>query len=421
VAHHRLLAAGRLLAPDGLLLPAGGVIERGAAVVIEDDHVARVGPRHAVEAPPGADVVDFGPDAWLAPGLVDLQVNGGGGADLMAGPDALLAAGRAHLARGATAWCPTVITASREVLLRALEGLSRAIEQADPATVPVCLGIHVEGPFLAEGARGVHDPAALRDPDLAELDAWQSAARGRVRLVTLAPERPGALEFIRAAVARGVAVSIGHTEAGSGEVGAAVDAGARLVTHTFNGMRPFHHRDGGPAVAALLDERLHPAVIPDGLHVGPDALRLFHRLAGADAPGSGRGFLVTDAASPAGLASGARGRFTIGLAPIAYREGRVVDDAGRLAGSALTMAEAVGTYARLAGASAAAALRMATEAPVRAMEAGVTAARAAAEPAADDPLGLAGRLVAGAPADVVALGPDLSLRAVYRLGRRVEG
>ncbi len=405
----RLLVAGRLLAPDR-------VVEGGACVEIEDGAVLRAGSRADIEAAAGVPIDDFGPDAWLAPGYVDLQVNGGGGADLMAGFEALALAGHAHLARGVTAWCPTVITAPREVLLRTLDDLARALEKADPATLPASLGIHVEGPFIARAARGVHDPFALRDPDLAEVDAWQTAARGRIRLVTLAPERTGAIEAIRGLVARGIAVSLGHTEATADQVRAAVDAGARLVTHTFNGMRGLHHREVGLVGMALLDDRLHPAVIPDGLHVGADALRLFHRLAGARHR-SGRGFLVTDAASPAGLPDGARGAFTIGLAPIGYAEGRVTDEAGRLAGSALTMDQAAAIYARLSGASPEAALRMATERPAEALATGLSVG---AGSVAASRLAPVGRLAAGGPADVVALGPDLALRAVYRLGRRVE-
>ncbi len=425
----RFLIAGRLLAP-------GEVVAGGAFVEVEDGVIARFGPRAALELPAGAAVEALGDDAWLCPGFVDLQVNGGGGGDLMAGADAVLVAGRAHLARGTTAWCPTVITSECEVMMKALEGVAAAVERAereDPASLPACLGIHVEGPFLAPATRGVHDQFALRDPDPAEVDEWQAAARGRIRLVTLAPERPGGLEAVRALVARGIAVSIGHTEATADVVRAAADAGARLVTHTFNAMRPLHHREVGPAGVALLDERLHPAVIADGLHVGADALRLFHRLAGT------RGFLVTDAASPAGLPPGARESFTIGLSPVYYEEGRVTDDAGRLAGSALTMDVAVATYARLAGATPEASLRMATEGPAWALAAGLAAGKTVSSTPGDTPgvgvaagggtqagtgawawhrLVPAGRLTVGAPADLVALGPDLTLRAVYRLGRR---
>lgn len=400
---------GRLLLPDRVL--------EGGCVEVEDGLVARLGPRAGIEAAPGVPVEDLGADAWLAPGFVDLQINGGGGADLMGGAEALPAAGRAHLTRGVTAWCPTLITAPREALLRSLEDLARALEQADAAMLPACLGVHVEGPFIAHGARGVHDPLALRDPDLAEVDAWQTAARGRVRLVTLAPERPAAVEAVRGLVARGIAVSIGHTEATADQVRAAADAGARLVTHTFNGMRGFHHREVGPVGMALLDDRLHPAVIPDGLHVAGDALRLFHRLVGAR-HGGGRGFLVTDAASPAGLPAGASGAFTLGGKAIGYEGGRVTDEAGRLAGSALTMDEAVVTYARLTGASPEAVLRMATERPVQALEAGLSVG---AGVVAASRLAAVGRLVEGGPADLVVLGPDLALRAVYRLGRRTGG
>ncbi len=406
----RLLAAGRLVTPDG-------VVEGGACVEVEDGRVTRLGARAGIETAPGVPVDDFGDEAWLAPGYVDLQINGGGGADLMAGAGALAIAGRAHLARGVTAFCPTVITAPRDALLRSIDDLARDLERADAAVLPACLGLHVEGPFIAHGARGVHDPFALRDADLAEVDAWQAAARGRIRLVTLAPERAGGLEAVRGLVSRGIAVSIGHTEATAEQVRAAADAGARLVTHTFNGMRGLHHRDVGPVGTALLDERLHPAVIPDGLHVGADALRLFHRLVGSRHR-TGRGFLVTDAASPAGLPPDTTGAFTIGGKPVGYAAGRVTDEAGRLAGSALTMDAATATYARLTGASPESALRMATERPVAALEAGLAVGAGAV---AASRLAAVGRLVAGGPADLIAVGPDLALRAVYRLGRQVEG
>jgi N-acetylglucosamine-6-phosphate deacetylase len=285
----------------------------------------------------------------VAPGLVDLQDNGAEGLGI---EDPAL--DELMLDRGVTSYLATVITTDDDSALRA----ARAVEPraADPASP--CAGLHFEGPFLA--VPGVHPPELLRTG--AEPEAYRSPA---TRLVTLAPELPGALGLIAALRARGVAVALGHTAADAATAQAAVEAGARLVTHLFNAMAPLHHRAPGVAGLALADPRLRVGVIADGEHVDPLVLRVIRRAAG------GRVVLVSDAAADA--------------------------RAGTLAGSAITLDEAVRRWSRFTGAPLAEALTAASERPARAA-------------------GLASGLRAGAPADLVVVDDDGQLQRVMRTG-----
>ena len=272
----------------------------------------------------------------LLPGFVDLQVNGAGGRSVDEGtPDALDTVARAVWHGGAVAFLPTLITAPWPRLLQQVAAVAAWIAQwhgqgAEP------LGLHLEGPFLQ--ASGAHDATCFLDPTHARLDELLAAARGTLRLVTLAHARPGAAVATEHLVAAGVTVALGHCDQSSGFT-ACVDAGARAVTHLFNVMGPLHHRDVGTAGFALDDERVCCPLILDGVHVHPAMVRNAFRILGPD-----RTVLVSDAVAAADMPDG---DYTLSGMRVTAKDGVVRDAQGRLAGSALTMALAARNFLRM--------------------------------------------------------------------------
>ncbi|MGO1972804.1 MAG: N-acetylglucosamine-6-phosphate deacetylase [Propionibacteriaceae bacterium] len=249
------------------------------------------------------DRIDDGDDQLVLPGLVDLQVNGGGGLDVNADDfDVATLRGLTDAlhGRGTTAFCPTIITAPETKIIRALETIARGVRE-DPVIAASVIGIHVEGPYLAavDGPRGAHDARYLRDPDPAELDRWITAADGLLRIVTLAPERHGAVDYIRAAVAAGVLISVGHCDATAEQVHRAAAAGASLSTHLGNAIQTEIPRHPNQIWAQLADDRLVAGLITDGHHLPADTVTAMVR-----AKGAGKSFLVSDAAALAGCAPG---------------------------------------------------------------------------------------------------------------------
>ena len=239
----------------------------------------------------------------ITPGLVDLQVNGYAGHDVNADDvtvDTLAALTRALWARGVTTYLPTVITASAEKILHVLSVITAA-RRSDPLLAHSIAGIHVEGPSLAaeDGPRGAHDRDQLRDPDIAELDRWQRGADGAVRLVTLAPERPGAPQYIAAATSRGVRVSLGHCAPAPAEVRAAADAGATLSTHLGNGTASMLPRHPNHLWTQLAEDRLIAMLIADGHHLPAETLTVMVRAKGPECC-----VLTSDSAALAGMPPG---------------------------------------------------------------------------------------------------------------------
>jgi N-acetylglucosamine-6-phosphate deacetylase len=319
----------------------------------------------------------------IAPGLVDLQVNGGAGVQVTDGHGALDRLEAALLARGVTSYLPTLISAPDEVVTRTVQELAeRAADPASPA-----VGVHLEGPFLSPAHAGVHRAQWLRVPAAGRLPpAYASTA---VRLVTIAPELEGALDLIRALCAQGATVSLGHSGADAATARAGFAAGASLVTHVFDAMVPLHHRAPGLAGAALVHPSARVGVIADGHHVDPIMLELVRRTAGP------RVVLVSDA-SPAAAAP--PGRYFIGDAPLertANGVARTPD--GVLAGSAILLDEAVRGWAALTDATLAEAIAAAAEAPAHA-------------------IGLPAPLTQGAPADVVLTDDAGAVLRVMRHG-----
>jgi N-acetylglucosamine-6-phosphate deacetylase len=258
-------------------------------------------------------------------GFVDLQVNGFGGVDFLdADADGYRRAGEALLETGVTAYLPTLITSPEQQILAAMS------EVPMTAARPRILGMHLEGPFLSPNRLGTHEASSRRDPDLALLDRLLDS--GPVRLMTLAPELPGATRLIDRLLERGVAVSLGHTDATAEQANAAFDRGARSVTHLFNAMRPFLHRDPGVVGAALARDDVVVWIIVDGIHLAPETVQVAWRAA------RGRLAVVTDAITGAGLPEGL---YSLGNVDVHVHEGTVRGPDGVLAGSVLTMVEAV--------------------------------------------------------------------------------
>jgi N-acetylglucosamine-6-phosphate deacetylase len=371
-----LLAGGRVVTPDRVLSP--GWIRLGG------DVIDAVGSGDPPEQLPAVELRG----RWVLPGFIDMHVHGGGGASFTEGTsDQARQAAAFHRGQGSTTVLASLVTAP----IAELE--ARAGLLAGLADDGVIAGLHLEGPFLSPVRRGAQDPRHMIAPDVAVFERLHAAARGHLRVITLAPELPGALAVIQAATRAGVTVAVGHTDATAEVTLAAINAGATHATHLFNGMRPPHHREPG-AVGALLDRHeVTCEVIADGVHLDDIAVRLTARAAGPD-----RLVLVSDAMAAAGMPDGS---YQLGSQRVTVAGGvaRLLDDSAAIAGSTATLAD-VARHAVAAG----------LPVPDVAVAASTTPARV---------LGLAdrtGALRPGLAADLVVCDDDFRPRAVMRHG-----
>ena len=332
-------------------------------LLVEDGLISEVSSRSGKELPGNVPLVDFG-DAVLAPGFVDIHMHGGAGLDVMrASPSELPRLGKFLTTHGVTGYFPTTVAAPLDATCAALERLADAIEAAvssanGDSLQARPLGIHLEGPFLSHKRRGVHPPENLLTPTVAIFDRLWQAARGHVRVLTIAPEIPGALEVIAEAARRKVCVSIGHSDAELPIAQAAVKAGARHATHTFNAMRPLDHRDPGIIGQVLSDDHMSADIIVDGIHVAPPVVKLFLRAKGRE-----RAVLITDAISATGMPDG---RYQLGPIEVDVKDGKCTFG-GSLAGSVLTMDRAVRNVIQFSDWSLRDAVRAATLNPAQAV------------------------------------------------------
>jgi N-acetylglucosamine-6-phosphate deacetylase len=386
-ASTHLLAGGRVVTPGGVLSPgwirlAGGLIVAVGAGDPPEPH------------PAGLSVADLG-GRWVLPGFVDMHVHGGGGTSFTEGSaDDARHAAEFHRRHGSTTIVASLVTAP----LGELE--ARAAMLAGLVRDGVLAGIHLEGPFLAAARCGAQDPRHMIAPAAGAFASLYAAAERQLRVITLAPELPGAAGLIEAAAEVGVIAAVGHTDATADITAAAVDAGATHATHLFNGMRPLHHREPGP-IGALLDrDEVTCEVIADGVHLHDTVIRLTARAAGP-----GRLVLITDAMAAAGMADGSyplgslRVEVAGGVARLAGEDGP-----GAIAGSTATMAGVV-RHAVAAGLP-------------------VTEVAAAASTTPARILGLGdrtGALRPGLAADLVVCDEDFRLHAVMRQGEWTDG
>ena len=372
-----LLSAGEILTGDETLRPgwlevsAGRVVATGRGV------------------PPRPADLDL-PDSTVTPGFVDTHVHGGGGASFSdATTEATGAAASLHLSHGTTTLVASLVSADVDSLHRQVEALSGQVEDG------LLAGIHLEGPWLSPRRCGAHEPSALRAPDLAELDALLAASAGTIRMVTLAPELPGALEAIRHVVEAGAVAAVGHTDGTYHHTRSAIEAGATVATHLFNAMRAVHHREPGPVVALLEDEGVTLEMITDGTHLHPALYRHVVATAGVD-----RVSLVTDAMAAAGRPDG---DYLLGPLAVEVADG-VATLAGTdtIAGSTATMDQLFRFAVAHGGPDRAAAL----DAAVRQTSVGPARALGLPSPV----------LAAGASADLVVLDGALNVTHVMRCG-----
>jgi N-acetylglucosamine-6-phosphate deacetylase len=339
-----ILTNGIILTPDKRIT--------SSQVVIENDRITGIFPEGPVE--PGAHTIDV-QGHYIIPGLIDIHIHGVSGFDTMdASQEAIQTMARFIASHGVTAYLPTTVAASAQDIQKSIDTVASMPQPQDGARH---LGIHLEGPYLNHMFCGAQPLHHLRGADPDEYIPW--FRKQAVRLITVAPEIHGVPELIRAGVKEGVEFAIGHSAASYEQVLQAMDLGLHLATHAFNGMPPLHHRTPGVLGAVLSEERLYAQVIVDGTHVHPAVVKLLARAKGID-----RTILITDAIRATGMPDG---RYALGDQQVFVRNGIARTEAGGLAGSTLTMDQALQNIMKYADLSLQQALPMATRVPAEAL------------------------------------------------------
>jgi N-acetylglucosamine-6-phosphate deacetylase len=384
MSQRTLLSGGRIVTTDARLDTAD--------VLVEDGCIGEVGTGFSADDTQVVDVTGL----VLAPGFIDIHVHGGGGHSLITTRAGEVAAYDAWAPRnGVTSYVATLCTADIDSAIACLRvlaarGPGAAMRDANGANF---LGVNLEGPFVSSERRGALPPSWPLAPDAAALKRLLDAADGTLRLITVAPELPGALDVIREAVAAGLRVSVGHTDATYEHASAGFAAGATQLTHAFNAMRPFHHRDPGP-IGAAIEAGAIAEVIADGVHLHPATVRTLVRAFGPE-----RVALITDGVTPAGLGEGT---FRIGEHEATLRNGEMRLPDGTIAGGVATMIDVVRNVVRWGIVDLATACTMASATPARALGLGERK----------------GRIAPGYDADLVALTEELSVAQTWAGGQR---
>jgi N-acetylglucosamine-6-phosphate deacetylase len=372
----QLIAGGRVATPGGVLDPGW--------VLVEDGSISAVGEGTTVDRPDARKTEASG--CWVVPGFVDIHCHGGGGA-YFTDAGQVEQAVAAHRRHGTTTMLASLVSRPVPELVEQVAALREFV------TGGLLAGVHLEGPFLSAARCGAHDPAVLRPPDAASVDTLLATGQGTIRMVTIAPELDGAVPAVKRLVDAGVLAAVGHTDARAEDILPAVDAGASVATHLFNGMRPLHHREPGPIGTLLDDERVTVELICDLVHLHPTVVHLAARHASAQ-----RTVLITDAISAAGAGDGV---YEIGGLEVTVTDGvPTLAGGGSLAGSTLTMDTAFRNFVQNCGL-------------------GVLEAVAATATRPAELLGLGnvtGRIADGYAADLVLLDESLHPNAVMKGG-----
>lgn len=321
----------------GRIVTDTGVLEHGW-LTVRDGLIEQVGTGSPDLTATDAEATDLA-GAWVLPGFVDIHCHGGGGASYTeCDQDRLAMAVAAHRRHGTTTTMASLVSGPIGTLTDQISALRDLVRDG------LFAGIHLEGPFISAARCGAHDPAALRPPDPDSIARLLAAGQDTIRMVTLAPELDGGVDAVRRFVDAGVLVAVGHTDATLAQVLPAIDAGATVATHLFNGMRPLHHREPGPIGALLEDERVTIELICDLVHLHPAVVRMAARHVGPR-----RTVLVTDAMAAAGVGDGV---YEVGGLRVTVRDGvPTLDGGGALAASTLTLDAAVRNYVRSCGMS----------------------------------------------------------------------
>jgi N-acetylglucosamine-6-phosphate deacetylase len=334
----------------------GNEIVEYPRITVDDGHIT------SIQTGEVGDAMYSFPEAMVVPAYLNIHVHGARGFDVMEGtPKALHAIGAALAGHGVGGYYPTTVTSSTEETLRALDMIASVIEGEPSTDGAVPLGIHLEGPFLSAAKRGVHPADRLVQPSLSLFDRFWQAARGLIRIMTIAPELPDALELIEHASGLGVVCSLGHSNGSMAEAEAGFRSGARSATHTFNAMRALDHREPGIAAYVLDNDALYAEIICDGIHVDPAMVRLFFK-----AKGGGKAILITDGMGATDMPDG---RYKLGDLDVEVAHGKCTSagSPGVLAGSVLTMDQAVRNFSAFTGASLAVSAQLAARNPARLM------------------------------------------------------
>lgn len=317
----------------------------------------------SVDPPSARSDVRGGEDCWIAPGLIDLQVNGFNGYDFCSGnssEDGVIAVTRDLTACGVTAFCPTVGTNANEAITSSLHAIARACETSSLARQRI-VGIHLEGPYISSllGPRGAHPPQYIRNPNWEEFLSFQEASGGRIKLITLAPELPGAFEFIAKAQAAGIVVAIGHHSASRDQINKAVMAGARLSTHLGNGAHKTMDRHNNYIWDQMANDALMASIIVDGHHLPPSVVKTIYRVKQPH-----RLILISDVIAAAGMPPG---NYQLMGKDIQVMENGYVKLKGSpfQAGSTLKLCNAINNMICMAGSSFGEAICMASDNPAR--------------------------------------------------------
>ena len=361
-------------------------------MIIDGTSITDAGSATTIRVPSGARRVDAS-QMLVVPGFIEPHIHGCGGADVMEGTyESLNVMSRTLSKHGTTSFLATTVSSPPDVLTAAIEKLGALIPTSFDGAQPI--GIHLEGPFISTAKRGTHRAANVIAPDVGLLEKWIRAANKTLRLVTLAPELPGADELVPLAREQGVSLAMGHSNATFEQARSAVERGFSYAVHTFNAMRAFSHRGSGIVGEVLADDRIFAEIIPDGVHVDPAVVRLFGR-----AKGKERVLLVSDAISATGMPDG---RYVLGGDTIEVVNGVCRDGEGRLAGSTLTQEIALRNFAEWTAWSIEDALLGLTLNPARALR-----------------LEKKGVLDAGADADVVLMDHSFRVMKTYVKGKLV--
>jgi N-acetylglucosamine-6-phosphate deacetylase len=378
------------------LLGSGETVEH-PLLTVEDGRICRIESLTPHEQQRVAATHHFS-EATLIPAYVDIHIHGCAGHDVMeATPEALDSIGDYLASRGVGAYFPTTVTSPKDATLRALAGIASEIDKSTKASWhrAAPLGIHLEGPFLSHLKRGVHTEALLEAPSIPLFDRFWQAADGKIALMTIAPELPGATELIAHATSLGVRCSMGHSDARVIDAEAGFLAGARSATHTFNAMRAIDHREPGIAAYVLDESSLFAELICDGVHVDPLMVRLYFKAKNPE-----RIVLITDGMSATGMPDGT---YMLGDMEVEVRDGRATSN-GTLAGSVLTLDRGVRNFIQFTGAPLSTAVAAASRNPSQLMGVGERW----------------GTIDIGREANITVLSPSAEVIATFLRGRPVK-